>query len=108
MKNHNLEPLAELNTQCEKQGFGSLSVTLDIFQGKIVGVQGSQFQKKKFKEKENAAATALVLAEIKNLHDNKANGMFSFSVKFGDGEMREVYIQRNLKKSYELEKEVST
>lgn len=105
MKKHNEAPLAEINSQIEKQEFGSLSVTYDIFQGKIVSILGTQFQKKKFDPGENALATALILAEIKDNYNKKSNGMVSFSVKFTEGDCREVYIQRNLRKSYTLEKE---
>ncbi len=105
MKKHNEAPLAETCNEIEKQEFGSLSVTYDIFQGKIVSVLGTQFQKRKFNVGENAMATALVLAEIKDNHDKKSNGMVSFSVKFTQGDCREVYIQRNLRKCYELKKE---
>lgn len=105
MKEHNLAPVAEITNQIEKQEYGSLSVTYDIFQGKIVGILGTQFQKRKFNQGENASATALVLAEIKDNHDKKSNGMVSFSVKFTEGDCREVYIQRNLRRNYELTKE---
>lgn len=105
MKKHNEAPLAEINTQIEKQEFGSLTVTYDIFQGRIVSILGTQFQKRKFNCGENALATALVLAEIKDNHEKKSNGIVSFSVKFTEGDCREVYIQRNLRRNYNIEKE---
>jgi hypothetical protein len=104
MLEENIPALAEINTQCEKQQYGSISVTFDIFQGRIVGMQGSQFQKIKLCKEENAKATALIISEIKNLHEMKSYGMFTFSVKMADGDIKELYIQRNLKKNYPLRK----
>jgi len=99
---HNLGPLAELDLQAEKQQYGTLTVTLEMFQGKIVGLQGNQMQRVKFKDGENAQATQLILSEIKALFENKESGMFTLSIKMAEGNLREVYLQRNLKKNYQL------
>lgn len=105
MKEHNLAPLAEIERQIQKQEYGSLNLTLEVFQSKIVGVQGQQFQSVNFKQGENTEATSLLLSEIKDLHTKQESGMFTFTVKLNQGDIRKVYLQRNLKKQYLVEKQ---
>lgn len=104
MEEHNLAPLAELDRQAKLQRYGSLSVTLEMHDGMIVGLQGNQIQRVRFKEGENTQATSLILSEIKSLHEKKESGMFTLSVKLEQGNLKEVYLQRNLKKNYQLSK----
>ncbi len=102
LQEHNLAPLAELDRQAQHQRYGTLSVTLEMHDGMIVGLQGNQIQRVKFKEGENTQATSLILSEIKSLFEKKESGMFTLSVKLEVGNLREVYLQRNLKKNYQL------
>jgi len=104
MEEHNLAPLAELDRQVKLQRYGSISVTLEMHDGMIVGLQGNQVQRVRFKEGENTQATSLILSEIKSLHEKKESGMFTLSVKLEQGNLKEVYLQRNLKKNYQLSK----
>ena len=103
METQNLLPFIDIEKQCANQHYGSLNLTLEVFQDRIVGIQGQQFQRIKFKANECTEATALLLSEIKELHEKKENGMFTVTLKFRDGDIREVYLQRNLKKQYTVE-----
>jgi hypothetical protein len=104
MEEHNLAPLAELDRQAKLQRYGSISVTLEMHDGMIVGLQGNQVQRVKFKDGENTEATSLVLSEIKDLFTKQESGMFTFTMKFNKGNIKDVYLQRNLKKQYSLDK----
>jgi hypothetical protein len=99
---HNLEPFAELEKALEKQGYGTVSVSFQVHQGHIVGIQGNQFREVRFKEGQNTEAMALVLAEVKDLHTQKRSGNFTFTVKLDKGEIKTVWLQRNLNKRYLL------
>jgi len=105
METLNLIPFIDIEKQCNTQHYGSLNLTLEIFQDKIVGVQGQQFQRVKFKDGENTEATSLVLSEIKDLFTKQESGMFTFTMKFNKGNIKDVYLQRNIKKQYPLDKQ---
>lgn len=104
MDKENLIPFIDINKQCAKQHYGSLNLTLEVFQDRIVSCSGQQFQRVKFKEGENTDATALVLSEIKDLFEKQESGMFTFTMKFNKGSIKDVYLQRNIKKQYPLDK----
>jgi len=97
---HNLIPLAELEKALEKLQFGTLSLYLQVHRGKIVAVQGNQFQQIRFKEKENSAAIAVILSEIKDAYKKKKSGNLTFTVKFSEGDIRILYVQKNYKRTY--------
>jgi hypothetical protein len=99
---HNLLPLGEIEKAVVKQGFGTVSLTLEVHESKIVGIQGSQFRKVKFKEAQNAEATALILSEIKDLYEKKQSGTFTFSIEMDKGSIKFVFLNRNLKRNYPL------
>lgn len=106
MYKHNLLPMQKTCDLIEKQGYGSLTAIYEVFQGKIVAIINNQFDKKKFAENNNAEAVASLLAEIKSLNEKKTNGMFNVSLKFTNGDVREVYIQRTIRENYVLQKEI--
>lgn len=103
MQTNNLLPFIDIEKQCQTQHYGSLNLTLDVFQDRVVGIQGQQFQRVKFQAGQNTEVTALLLSEIKELFIKKENGMFTISLKFHGGDVREIYLQRNLKKQYPIE-----
>lgn len=101
-ENHNIIPFAKIEKTCERMGFGTLDVTFQIHQKQIVAIEGRQSQKIKFKEGRNSEAVAVLLAEIKSLHDTKQSGVFTYSIEFDKGDIKEVFFNRNLKESFEL------
>lgn len=96
----NLNAFAELEKALEKLRYGSVSVWFQIHDGKIVSLQGNQFQQIRFKEGQNADAVSVVLAEIKKAHKTKKNGNLTVTLKFSNGDIRFVYLQRNYLKRY--------
>lgn len=104
---HNLIPFTKIEKTIEKIGYGSLDVTLQIHQQKIIAVEGHQFQRVKYPAGQNTEAVSLLLSEIKNLHDNQQTGNFSFSMTLNNGDIREVSLNRNLKESFPLEASVT-
>jgi len=104
LSRHNLIPFVELEGAIEKLRFGTISLWFQVHDGKIVAIQGNQFQQLRFKKKMNADATAVVLAEIKDAHKKKKSGNLTITLKFGDGHIRAVYLQRNYRKVYPLDK----
>jgi len=102
LSKHNFVPFVELEKAIEKLRFGTVSIWLQVHDGRIVAIQGNQFQRLRFKKKMNTAATAVVLAEIKDAYKKKKSGNLTFTIKFGDGHIRELYLQRNYRKIYPL------
>lgn len=99
---HNLAPLAELEQALEQQGYGTVSLSLQVHKGKIVSLMGHQFQHVRFREGENAKAVAQVIGEIKATSQDKRSGTFTFSITFDEGTIKEIDIQRNLTRRYSL------
>jgi len=99
---HNLLPLAEIERAVVQQGFGTISITLEVHESQIVAIEGAQFRKVKFRDNQNSEATALILSEIKDLHSKKQSGSFTFTVELDKGSIRFVFLNRNLKKNYPL------
>jgi len=97
---HNLIPFAELEKAIEKLQFGTISLWIQVHEGKIVSIQGNQFQQLRFKKGKNTEATAVVLSEIKDAHKKKKSGNLTITLKFGEGHIRTLYLQRNYKKVY--------
>jgi hypothetical protein len=100
---HNLIPFSELEKALEKQQYGSVSVFFEVYQGKVVAIQGNQTQTLKFKE-DNTKAISVVLNEIKTIHENKSSGNFTFTIKFDKGDINKLFLYRNLTKNYPLNK----
>jgi len=71
-----------------------------VHDGRIVAIQGNQFQQIRFKKSQNADATAVILAEIKDAHKKKKSGNLTITLKFSDGNIRAVYLQKNYRKTY--------
>lgn len=102
LSKHNLIPFVELEKALEKMRYGTVSVWFQVHEGKIVSIQGNQFQQLRFKKDQNADATAVLLAEIKDAHKKKKSGNLTFTIRFGEGDIRALYIQRNYRKVYPL------
>jgi len=96
----NLLPFVELEGTLRRLQYGTLSLHFQVHRGKIVGVQGNQFQQIRFKEKENSAAIAVILAEVKDAYRKKKSGNLTFTVKFSEGDIKVLYVQKNYKKIY--------
>ena len=101
---HNLVPFVEIEKALEKMQYGTVSVWFQVHQGKITGIQGNQFRQVRFKEGHNSDAVALILAEIKNIYKKKGTGNFTFTLSFDDGQIKRVYLQKNLRKVYPVRK----
>lgn len=102
LSEHNIAPLAELEHALEQQGYGTVSLSLQVHTGKIVSLMGHQFQHVRYREGENAKAVALVIGEIKQAAQDKRSGTFTFSITFNEGAIKSVDIQRNITKRYAL------
>jgi len=101
---HNLPPFSELEKIIETQKYGSVSASFEIYQGKIVAIQGNQVTHLRFKDDRNTDATSVILTEIKDMHTGKKSGNFTFTIKFGEGEIKDLFIYRNLNRSYPIDK----
>jgi len=102
LSDHNIAPFAELEQALERQGYGTVSLSMQVHKGKIVSLMGHQFQHVRYREGENAKAVAQVIGEIKQTSQDKRSGTFTFSITFNEGDIKEVDIQRNLTRRYAL------
>lgn len=102
LSDHNLRPFAELERALEAQGYGTVSLTMQVHKGKIASFMAHQFQHTRYRGDENAKAVASLIAEIKQATTDKRSGTFTFSIEFNEGAIREVDIQRNLTRRYAL------
>ena len=102
IEEHNIIPLAKLSKSCERIGYGTLDVTFQIHQKQIVSIEGRQAQRLTFKAGENSKSIAILLAELKDLHDTKRSGLFNYTVLYDKGEIKELVFNRNMKESFEL------
>jgi hypothetical protein len=93
----------ELHKAAEKQGYGAITATYFVSDGKIVQVVGSQKQNIKVEAGDNARAAELMLSEIKDLFDRHQSGHVTFTLKFDLGNIRLVTIHRELRNEYNLE-----
>jgi len=105
LSEHNLLPFVEIEKAIEKQGYGPATITFEVFQGKIVKVQGEQYQEYRFKEGDNAKAGSLILAEMKDLFDKHHSGMFTSTIQYEKGNIKKVFLQRHLNKSYPVKRD---
>ncbi len=96
----NTQFFTELEAVLQKFGHGSIDFTIIAHQGKVVGVEGHQFQKLKFGKKGNVAATAKILELIKEAYEKKKDGTLNFSVKMKKGNIEEVVFQKHLVLKY--------
>ena len=99
----NLPVYVELEKAFDKQRFGTSTLTFLLHEGRVVSVIGNQFERCRFKDSPNTSAVEAMLAEIKRLHEDNQSGTFSFSIKMNEGEAKELRIQRNLKRSFQLD-----
>lgn len=94
------EALKDLKEAVEGMEHGTISPTFSVFRGQIMSVQGNQCRKFKFVKGEDDKAVGIILSKLKQLADDEASGNFTFTVTFTDGEIRWLYVQKNLRKDY--------
>lgn len=104
LSKHNLIPFVELERALETLRYGTVSLWFQVHEGKIVSIQGNQFQRLRFKKGQNAEATTVLLSELKEAHEKKKSGNLTFTIQFGEGHIRTLYLQRNYRKVYPLDK----
>lgn len=84
----------------DKTEYGEIPITLRTHEGRVTSVTTNAFRSKKFKEGENATATAEIVSLIKNMVDSKHTGALSFTVDAQDGHIKKVVTQFHDKKIY--------
>lgn len=97
-----------LNKAFQMQSYGTVDMSFEICRGQIVGIEGHQFEKMRFRDGQNTTAGAKVLEYIKSHTDNKKSGTLTFSIKLDDGNIKEIMINRNMTEKYKLSKDPDT
>ncbi len=103
----NLIPLAQIDRGAQEMKFGTMPLHLEVHDGKIVGVTGSRFRRKIFKE--NGAEDVLreFYEELKEHMAEREHGTISFTVKLHKGEVKEGYVQTNFRQVFAGEKKLT-
>lgn len=99
---HNDQVFDVLAKALSMQSYGTVDMSFEICRGQIVGLEGHQFEKLRFRDGQNTAAGAKVLEYIKTHTDKKKSGTITFSLKLNDGNIKEIMINRNMTERYKL------
>lgn len=85
----------------KKQEYGEINLNLTVHKGKIANITSTSFEISKFKEGENANATAEIVSMIKNIFKNKQSGNITFSLSYRNGQIKQLTTQFTEKKTFQ-------
>jgi len=103
IEEHNLLPLAEIGRVAEDSDCSVVSLYVQTHRGRIVSLEGNRTQEIRFPVGNNSKATALLINEVKDLCSKSRSGNFTYTLSMKGGNIRKVFLQRNLRKQYPID-----
>lgn len=103
----NLVPLAQLDRLAQEQSFGSMQVTLEVHDKKIVGLTGARFRRKTYKFDGAEDAIQEFLHDLQRYQECKESGAVTLTIKLHKGDVKEMFIQTNFRQVFAADTSVN-
>jgi hypothetical protein len=96
----NLAPLAQIDRLAQEQRYGTLQLTLEIHDRKIVGMTGAQFSRKVYRNCGGSDVVDTFAMELLGHKENKSDGTYTVTANLRKGEVKEAFFQTNVRQVF--------
>lgn len=100
----NLQFILDVVRLLQSNPYGETNFSIQSHRSKVVSLTTNEFKNKKYYENQNAQAIAELMTIIKQLIEKKENIPVTFTLMFGQGNIREIMYQTYRKIPYSSQK----
>ncbi len=97
----NLAPYAQIEAMLKKVGYGQVTLSMQVHDGKIVAFISNNFVHRQFGQDGGAEAIQDFLEKLKEHRDQQHYGSITGSFTLRRGAIKELVVQSNVKKMFD-------